>query len=170
MALESQLREVITQNMTKYHEVEVVRISDPDFPQTLYLTPQLADGTQVYDETGNLRSVDYVPMKVSQESTGEVLKNERTVSLQGINDLVAYYASLKKNRDRIVVDIMTHVSDLDGVLSKVARGPFRYFVSKVTYSQKDNTVAITISTNPNNKSETGRKFTKVLFPTLAGFE
>ncbi|AUR97519.1 hypothetical protein NVP1240O_19 [Vibrio phage 1.240.O._10N.261.52.F8] len=172
-----ELKEVIASNVTNAVEVEVVRISDPSFPETLYLTSQLSEGAQIYDENGEIKEVTYIPMRLSDESSGEILRNERTLTIQGLNDVIAYYEDLKAEYDearpnekppRIKVDILTYVSDLSGVLSTVAQGPYRYFNKKTNYS-KANSATMTISTSPTNQSETGTKFSSSVFETLRGF-
>ena len=171
MAISSELQEIIASNLTNRVEIEVVRISHSSL-DTLYLTSQLQEGAPIYDENGVIQTVSYVPMKLSDESSGELLKNERTLTMQGINDVIAHYEDQipEDSEERIRVDVLTYVSDLEGVLSTVAQGPFKYFNKKTTYSNKSNSSALSISTSATNQSETGRKFDKVLFATLAGFE
>ncbi|AUR91820.1 hypothetical protein NVP1165O_20 [Vibrio phage 1.165.O._10N.261.51.B7] len=166
-----ELKEVIASNVTNAVEVEVVRISDPSFPETLYLTSQLSEGAQIYDENNEIKEVTYIPMRLSDESTGEILRNERTLTIQGLNDVIAYYEDMKPTDDdtRISVDVLTYVSDLNGVLSTVAQGPYKYFNKKTTYSQKSNSATMTISTSPTNQSETGTRFSSSVFETLRGF-
>lgn len=166
-----QLKEVISSFVTSKGEVEVVRISHP-LIQTIYLTSQLANDTEVYDENDQIQTVMAVPMSLSDESSGSLLLNERTLTLQGINDLVASEEDKipLDNLERIKIDVMTYVADIDGTLSKIALGPIRYFLQKSAYSQKNNNASLTISTSPTNKSETGEKATKSKFPTLQGAE
>lgn len=166
-----QLKEVISSFVTSKGEVEVIRISHP-LITTLYLTSQLADNTEVYDENDQIQTVMAVPMSLSDESSGSLLLNERTLTLQGINDLVASEEDKipLDNLERIKVDVMTYVADINGTLSKIALGPIRYFLQKSAYSQKNNNASLTISTSPTNKSETGEKATKAKFATLEGAE
>lgn len=164
-----QLKTVIASFVTSKGECEVVRISHP-LIQTLYLTAQLANNTEVYDENDQIQTVMAVPMSLTDESSGSLLLNERTLTLQGINDLVASEEDKipLDDLDRIKIDVMTYVADIDGTLSKIALGPIRYFMQKSAYSQKNNNASLTMSTSPTNKSETGEKATKAKFPTLAG--
>ena len=164
-----QLKEVISSFVTSKGECEVVRISHP-LIQTLYLTSQLANNTEVYDENDQIQTVMAVPMSLTDESSGSLLLNERTLTLQGINDLVASEEDKipLDNLERIKIDVMTYVADIDGTLSKIALGPIRYFMQKSAYSQKNNNASLTMSTSPTNKSETGEKATKAKFATLEG--
>ncbi|AGN51396.1 hypothetical protein VPJG_00032 [Vibrio phage jenny 12G5] len=175
MSYTDELAEVIASFTTNKGEVEVVRISHP-LIQTLYLTSQLSNNTEIYDENDQIQTVMAVPMSLTDESSGSLLLNERTLTLQGINDLVA------SEEDKIPeypdvgdaikprIDVMTYVAGIDGTLSKIALGPIRYFMQKSAYSQKNNNASLTMSTSPTNKSETGEKATKAKFPTLAGAE
>ena len=166
-----QLLEVIASFTTSKGEVEIVRISHP-LIKTLYLTSQLANNTEIYDENDQIQTVMAVPMSLTDESSGSLLLNERTLTLQGINDLVASEEDKIPLDDveRIKIDVMTYVAGIDGTLSKVALGPIRYFMQKSAYSQKNNNASLTMSTSPTNKSETGEKATKAKFPTLEGAE
>lgn len=171
MAMSDELKEIIASHLTNRTEVEVVRISHSAL-DTLYLTSQLEEGAQIYDENNVIRTVNYVPMKLGDESTGQLLKNERTLTMQGINDVIAHYEDRvpSDSTERIKVDVLTYTSDLDGVLSKVAMGPFKYFNKKTVYSAKSNSISMTIATTSTNQSETGRRFDKTVFPTLQGFD
>lgn len=166
-----QLKEVISSFVTSKGEVEIVRISHP-LITTLYLTSQLTNNTEVYDENDQIQTVMAVPMSLTDESSGSLLLNERTLTLQGINDLVASEEDNipLDNLERIRVDVMTYVADIDGTLSKIALGPIRYFLQKSAYNQKNNNASLTISTSPTNRSETAEKATKSKFATLAGAE
>lgn len=169
MSYTDELAEVIASFTTSKGEVEIVRISDPNI-KTLYLTSQLADNTQIYDENDQIQNVTAVPMSLTDESSGSLLLNERTLTLQGINDLVASEED-KIPLDytgRVKIDVMTYVAGIDGTLSKIALGPIRYFMQKSAYSQKNNNASLTMSTSPTNKSETGEKATKAKFPTIEG--
>jgi hypothetical protein len=166
-----QLKTVIASFVTSKGECEVVRISHP-LIQTLYLTSQLANNTEVYDENNQIQTVMAVPMSLTDESSGSLLLNERTLTLQGINDLVASEEDkiplYEDDLEKVKIDVMTYVADIDGTLSKIALGPIRYFMQKSAYSQKNNNASLTMSTSPTNKSETGEKATKAKFPTLSG--
>ena len=167
----NELREVISSFVTDKGEVEVVRISHPDIT-TLYLTSQLEDGATLIDENGQTQTVIYVPMKLSDESSGELLLNERTLTLQGINDLVAAEEDKipTDSTERVKVDVLTYIADYDGNLSTVAQGPYKYKLLKSTYSQKSNSCTQSISTSPTNQDTTGEAFSKTKYPTLAGFD
>lgn len=169
MSYTDELAEVIASFTTAKGEVEIVRISHP-LIQTLYLTSQLANNTEIYDENDQIQTVMAVPMSLTDESSGSLLLNERTLTLQGINDLVASEEDKIPLDDveRIKIDVMTYVAGIDGTLSKIALGPIRYFMQKSAYSQKNNNASLTMSTSPTNKSETGEKATKAKFPTLEG--
>lgn len=168
-----ELKEVISSFTTNKGEVEVVRISHPNIT-TLYLTSQLENNTEIYDENDEVQTVMAVPMSLTDESSGSLLLNERTLTLQGINDLVASeedkISLYESDLEKVKIDVMTYVAGIDGTLSKIALGPIRYFMQKSAYSQKNNNASLTMSTSPTNKSETGEKATKAKFPTLAGAE
>lgn len=170
-AYTDELKVVIASITTGKGDVEVVRISDPNI-ETFLLTSQLKDNTQIKDENGDLKTVSAVPMRLSDESSGSLLLNERTLTLQGINDLIASEEDKipLDYEGRVKVDVMTYVAGIDGYLSDISLGPIRYFMQKSAYSQKNNNASLTISTSPTNKSETGEKATKAKFPTLAGAE
>ncbi|AUR99411.1 hypothetical protein NVP1265O_32 [Vibrio phage 1.265.O._10N.286.52.F6] len=168
-----ELKEVISSFTTNKGEVEVVRISHPNIT-TLYLTSQLENNAEIYDENDEIQTVMAVPMSLTDESSGSLLLNERTLTLQGINDLVASeedkISLYESDLEKVKIDVMTYVAGIDGTLSKIALGPIRYFMQKSAYSQKNNNASLTMSTSPTNKSETGEKATKAKFPTLAGAE
>lgn len=165
MSLE--LDTIIASFTTYKSEVEIARISHSSIT-TLYLTPQLSDGTIIKDELSVEHPVTYVPMKLSEESGGALLLNERNLTIQGINDLIADTEDTipVDSTEKVRVDVMTYIGNIDGTLSDIALGPIRYFLQKTSYSQKSNSVSLTISTSPTNKSETGRNATKDIFPTL----
>ncbi|AUR89962.1 hypothetical protein NVP1135O_33 [Vibrio phage 1.135.O._10N.222.54.B6] len=171
MSYTDELAEVIASFTTNKGEVEIVRVSHP-LINTLYLTSQLSNNAEIYDENDQIQTVMAVPMSLTDESSGSLLLNERTLTLQGINDLVASEEDKIPLDDveRIKVDVMTYVAGIDGTLSKIALGPIRYFMQKSAYSQKNNNASLTMSTSPTNKSETGEKATKAKFATLAGAE
>lgn len=162
---------LIASFVTTEVEVEVVRISDPNI-DTLYLTSQLGSGVTIKDENGIEREVIYVPMSLSDEASGQLLLNQRTLTLQSINDLVATEEDKipVDYTGKVKVDVMTYIQSTSGELTDIAQGPIRYFLQKTSYSQKNNTATLTISTSPTNKSETGVRATNSLFPTLAGFQ
>ncbi|AUR94750.1 hypothetical protein NVP1198B_40 [Vibrio phage 1.198.B._10N.286.54.F4] len=168
-----ELKEVISSFTTNKGEVEVVRISHPNIT-TLYLTSQLENNTEIYDENDEVQTVMAVPMSLTDESSGSLLLNERTLTLQGINDLVASeedkISLYESDLEKVKIDVMTYVAGIDGTLSKIALGPIRYFMQKSAYSQKNNNASLTMSTSPTNKSETGEKATKAKFATLQGAE
>lgn len=169
MSYTDDLKEVIASFVTSKAEVEVVRISHSSIT-TLYLTSQLADNTEIYDENDQVQTVQAVPMSLTDESSGSLLLNERTLTIQGINDLIASEEDKipLDSDERVVIDVMTYVANIDGTLSKIALGPIRYYLQKSAYSQKNNNASLTASTSPTNISETGETATKSKFPTLAG--
>lgn len=171
MSYTDELATVIASFTTAKSDVEVVRISDPNI-DTLYLTSQLADNTKVKDENSQLQTVTALPMSLTDESSGSLLLNERTLTLQGINDLIASEEDKipLDYEGRVKIDVMTYVAGIDGYLSDISLGPIRYFMQKSAYSQKNNNASLTMSTSPTNKSETGEKATKAKFPTLQGAE
>lgn len=172
MAIEDELREVLATFPTDRFPFEIVRISYSLFPETIYLTSQMNDGATILDENDVERTVIYAPMELSEENEDGLLKNERTLSFQGINDVISYYEDFYDvdSDEKIVVDVLGYLSDRDGVLSEVAIGPYTYYVSSTKYSQEYNACTITINTNSTNISKTGRVFNKNIFPMLAGFD
>jgi len=166
-----ELKIVIASFTTNQAEVEIVSISHPDIA-TLYLTTQLENGSTLIDENGQAQTVTYVPMKLSDESSGELLLSERTLTIQGINDLIASEEDKipTDSETRVSVDVLTYIADYDGNLSTIAQGPYKYKLFKSTYSQKSNSCTQTISTSVTNQDTTGEAFSKVKHPTLAGFE
>ena len=170
MALEDELQEIIASFVTDKGETEIVRVSHPNI-QTLYLSEKVKDGQTIIDENGQTQTVTYVPMKLGDESSGQLLLNERPLTLQGINDLVASEEDKipTDSEEKIKVDVLTYIHDYDGNLSEVAQGPYRYFNQKTTYSSKSNSATLTISTTPTNTDTTGDLFTQNNYPTLKGF-
>ena len=166
-----ELREVIASFVTCQGEVEVVRISHSQIT-TLYLTGQLENGADIVDENGVTQTVTYVPMKLSDESSGVLVSNTRTLTIQGINDLIANEEDKidDNSTEKVRVDVLSYIADFDGTLSTVAQGPYRYFLQSSDYSQKNNACALSISTTPTNNSRTGEVFSKAKYPTLQGFD
>lgn len=171
MSYTDQLLEVIASFTTAEGEVEVVRISHTSI-DTLYLTSQLANNTEIYDENDEVQTVQAVPMTLTDESSGTLLLNERTLTIQGINDLIASEEDKipLDDEEKVKIDVMTYVANIDGTLSKIALSPIKYFMQKSAHSQKNNNASLTISTSPTNISETGETATKSKFPTLEGAE
>jgi hypothetical protein len=166
-----ELAELIASFVTSKGEVEVVRITHSSM-ETLYLTAQLANNTEVIDENDMPQNVVAVPMELSDESSGSLLLNERSLTIQGINDLIAHQEDQipLDSDERVRVDVLTYIGNIDGTLSTIAMGPIRYFLQKSAYSQANNNATLTISTSPTNISETGEIAIKANFPTLEGAE
>lgn len=170
MSIENELNEVIASFTTNKGEVEVVKISHSAI-DTLWLSVQLPDETVVTDETGTAQAVRFANMELSQESGGALLLSERTLTIQGVNDLIASQEDLipTDSTERIKVSVLIYIVDNQGVISTVASGPFNYYVMQTTYSQKNNGCTFQVSTNPTNISETGERMSIAKFKTLAGF-
>lgn len=169
---ENELAEIIASSSTEYAEIEIVRLSHSAWSETLNLCGTLDNDTEITDIDGSLFKVTYVPMKVTGENNEDIIANTRSLSLQGINDVVSYYEELTPtdSSERIKAEVMLckmHVRTK--VLSKVIAS-FPYYVMSMAASQKSNASELTIGTNPVNKSECGIKFTSTLFPSLAGYE
>ncbi|AZU97856.1 hypothetical protein [Vibrio phage LP.2] len=166
-----ELKVIIASFVTNQAEVEIVRISHSQIT-TLYLTSQLEDGATLIDENGQTQTVTYVPMKLTDESSGELLLNERTLTIQGINDLIASEEDKipEDSDEKVKTDVLSYIADYDGNLSTISQGPYRYFLRRTSYSQKSNNAALSISTTPTNQDTTGDTFDKSNYPTLAGFE
>lgn len=165
-----ELKEVIASAWTEFSEVEVVKLSYSAWDQDLFLTSQLDTGFIITDSNGP-QSVTYVPMKLSDESNDELVANTRELSLQGINDIVAFYEDQteQSSSEKIAVDVYSYLLNRDGTISKI-QSSFRYFVQSVSYSQKNNSATLRISTSQTNNSETGIKFNSSVFPSLRGVE
>lgn len=166
-----ELKQVIASFVTDSGEVEVARISHSNI-DTLHITGQLENDQALVDENSAQYNVLYVPMSLSDESSGELINNSRKLTLQGINDLVATEEDKipENSTEKVKVDILSYIADLDGNLSTVAQGPYRYFLQTTEYSQAQNACALSISTTPTNNSRTGQVFSKAVYETLAGFE
>ena len=164
------LQEVIASALTDYSEVEVVRLSYSTWPAPIYLTYQLEDYTEITDSTGT-HQVRNVPMKLSDESQDGLVSNTRSLTIQGINDLIAYYEDLTGDnpKERIKCEVLLYLIDRKNVVSSV-QARFPYFVLGIDASQKSNSSTLQIATSPTNNSETGIKFTSSRFPSLKGFE
>lgn len=164
------MQEVIASALTDYTQVEVVRLSYSTYPEDLNITYQLEDGTTLTDSTGPY-VVRSVPLRISDESQDELVSNTRTLTIQGINDVVATYDDLTipENEEKIKCEIFSYLLDRKGVISSV-QSKFTYYVLDISYSQKSNSATLAISTNPTNRSETGVKSTSSLFPSLRGVE
>lgn len=171
MALIDELEEVIASFVTNRGETEVVRISHSNI-DTLYISEKVKDGQTIIDENSLTQTVNYVPMKLSDESSGKLLLNERQLTMQGINDLIAAEEDKipTDSSEKVKIDVLTYLHDYDGNLSEVARGPYRYFNRKSTYSSQSNSATLTISTTPTNNYTTGDIFDENTYPTMRGFK
>lgn len=170
MSLSDLLKEIIASSLTDYSEVEVVRLSHSKWPEPIYLTYQLDDKTVITDSTGS-HEVRSVPIKLTEESQDELVSNTRTLTIQGLNDLVAHYEDLTdpESKERIKCEVLLYIIDRQGVVSSV-QARFPYFVLGIDYSQKSDSATMKIGTSPTNSSETGIKFTPNRFPSMKGFD
>ena len=170
MALSDLIQEVIASALTDYSQVEVVRLSYSKFPEDLNITYQLEDMTTLTDESGEY-IVRNVPMKVSDESQDELVSNKRSLTIQGLNDIVAYYEDFtdQESMERIKCDFFVYLIDRKGNITGLQEH-YVYYVLDINYSQRSNSATLEISTSPTNQSETGIKFTSSRFPSLKGFE
>jgi len=167
--MDEEFKELVASFVTNKSVVDVIRISHyqaGDF----YISDNVKDGTLIIDENGLEQEVRFTNSAITEESTGRILLNERTLTLQGYNDIIAEYEDLITNRTvKIKVSVLGYISDMQGNLSTIAAGPYNYYARKVGYSQKNNTCQMLISTSATNDSETGYKMTVSRFETLAGF-
>ena len=169
MSYTDEIRELIASNPTDRHETLVARISYSAF-ETKYLTGTLRDGQQVQDENGVMHSLIAAPLKIGDESGGEMIANSRKLTFQGVNDLIAAIDDQidRDSDERVIVDVMTYVEDLRGNLSTIQFGPIRYRLNNINYSAKKNGAELEISTRPTNEYETGFSQTIQNFPSLRG--
>ena len=166
----AELKEVIASSWREFTEVEVVKLSYSTWPEDLYITQQIEGGFEI-PVNGETVQVYYAPMRLTDEANDELVANERTLTFQGINDVVATYEDLtvQDSEERIQVDVLSYLLGRDGSISNV-QSFFTYYVMKIAYSQKSNAASLTIATNPTNQSETGVKFNSLSFPSLKGVE
>lgn len=155
---------------TDYSEVEVVRLSYSTWGESIVITNQLDNGTQITTSDGVFTTVN-VPMKLSDESQEELVSNTRSLSIQGLNDIVAHYEDLtsQSSEERIKVDIYGFLLDRSLSVSSL-QAHFTYYVLGIDYSQKSNSATLRIATTPTNNSECGVIFSEVYFPSMRGFE
>lgn len=170
MALSDLIQEVIASALTDYSQVEVVRLSYSKFPEDLNITYQLEDGATLTDSSGTY-VVRNVPMQISDESQDELVSNTRTLTIQGLNDIVASYEDLTDNssQERIKCQVFLYLIDRKGNVTGIQES-YTYYVLGIDYSQRSNSATLSISTSPTNQSETGIKFTSSRFESLRGFE
>lgn len=166
----AELAEVIASSWREFTEVEVVKLSYSTWSEDLHITQQLENGFEINTGTA-IVPVYYAPMKLSDEANDDLVLNERSLTFQGINDVVATYEDLviDDSDERIRVDVLSYLLNRDGTISSV-QSFFTYYVMRIAYSQKNNAASLTIATTPTNLSETGVKFTSVNFPSLKGVE
>lgn len=179
MDLSDEVKQVIASNTTNKMIVDVIKFVNPAF-DSFYVTSMLEDGATITNEDDESVEVLFCPCELSIEDEDGLLLNERDLTIQGINDLIANYEDLVDtyNQDngllpkqnRIVVQILGYIGDSSGNLSSVEMGPYTYYVMSTSYSQEYNACKITIATSPTNQSKTGRTFNKLIFPMLEGFD
>jgi len=171
MAYSEQLKEIIASVAIDKFIVDVIKFSHSAW-DPFYITTRLETGTEIVDEDGITQTVDFFPMEMSDESQDGLIKNERTITAQGFNDVIAYYEDLidPESEEKIQIDIYGYISNDEGVLSNVEIGPYTYYLKKTSYSQQHQACVMTVSTTPTNLTKTGRQFTKTRFSMLAGFD
>lgn len=164
------LRKLIASGVKGCGQVEVVEISHSSFG-SIYLCGQLADSFSVTLETGEVVQVVYAPMKVEKESSSNILLGDRTITIQGVNDLIAEKEeSIPVDSDeKPIVKIRSFVAYNDGSISGVASGPFKLFVSQLDRNEENLASKITASTVPTNIAETGEVCTITRAPMCEGF-
>lgn len=167
--MDDDFKELVASYVTNKSIVEVVRIYHSQ-AGAIYISNNVIDGTTIIDENGIEQTVWFSNSALTEESTGRILLNERTLTLQGYNDIVADYENLITDRnEKIRVSILGYISDMSGVLSTIAAGPYKYYVRSVGYAQKNNSCQLSVSTSPTNNNETGYKMSLSKYETLRGF-
>ena len=168
--MNEELQELIASSVTNKSLVDVVRISHPQAGD-VYLSDNIKNnGITIIDENGQSQEVMFANSALTDESTGRILLNERTFTLQGYNDIIADYEDAITDKTiRPKLSVLQYISDMDGNLSTISAGPYNYFIRRVKYTQKNNSCQLLASTSPTNDSETGRRMTTSLFETLRGF-
>lgn len=166
----AELQELIASVNSGKGEIEVARISHPQI-NTIYITGVLPEGAIVTDENGVNRTVHYVPMAVTEESTDGGLTSTRTITITAINDIIAKEEDKIDGtvEDDIVVEFFTYIM-ASGALSNVVRGPLRFSLPRTIRSEKHNSVNLVATTSPTNSDETGIIASKRLFHGMVGFE
>jgi len=171
MTDEQELNEVISQWVTNKGIVEIVRISHSAIP-TQYLAYQVASGTQFTDENGGTFEVTFANMSLSAEKDDSNMLGERTLAIQGANDIIADIEDqIPPDSDELIkVSILNYVVDMNNNISGVAAGPYNYWIGLTTYTQENNTVTLSLTTTPTNTRDCGFKITIAKFPTAAGLQ
>lgn len=168
--IQDEIQEIIASAPTRYTELEVIKLSYSTWPEDLVITNQLEDSTEINID-GALVAVTYIPLKIGEENQDELVSNQRPLTIQGLNDIVAHYEDLtnQESSERIKADILTYSMDIDGNISD-ENLIYTYYVYGISYSQKNQSATVNLSTAPTNNSETGVKITTALYPSVGGFE
>ena len=167
----AELTELIASFTTGKGEVEIVKLNHQDWTAPLYLTSNLSNGFVI-----NIDGVDtpvmYAPMTVGGESSGKLLLNDRDLTVQGINDLVANYEDQIPLESEVkpTMEVSTYIASRDLTLSTISKGPLKYFANLISYNQTSNAATVACSTTRTNDGQTGTSQTITRFPTLSGFK
>ena len=164
-----ELIELIASFTTGKGEIEVVKLDNSFWPAPLYLNGNLKDGTNI-DVEGVLIPVIYAPMTIGGESSGSLLLNNRDLTFQMVNDLVAENEDLipLESDEKPTMEVSTYIANRDGTLTTIAKGPLKYFANNVSYNQSNNACTLSCSTTRTNDGETGESQTIARFPMMRG--
>ena len=164
---EDTYEEIIASALVDYNKVEVVKLSYSLFPSPLYLTNQLEDLTEITLPDGEAVKVRNVPMEITGESQDGLVSNTRSLTLQGINDLVAQYDDYvdRSIDERVKAEVLVYTTSRSGQISHVQEY-FCYYKMSTDYAQKSNSATLKLSTQPTNESECGLNSSSTIFPSM----
>lgn len=170
MYSDEDLREIFATAPVDESYIEIVAFKADWFSQDYYLQNKVVDedGIEVVLETGETVTAMYAPMSLGQSSDNDDLNDERTISIQQVNDVIASELS---NFDPEVDDLpylesRIYIIYRDQTLSTLKSPVVRLPVTEISTNAKG--VTLTASSKPVNDVATGIIASNKLFPMQKG--
>lgn len=150
--------------------IEIVALKADWFTQSYYLQNQIAteEGVDVVLETGETVNAMYAPMSLGQSSSNDDLNDERTISIQRVNDIIASEAERfdPDTDDLPVLESRIYIIYRDGTTSSLKSPVVSLPVTQIAMDTKGAT--LTASTKPVNDVATGFIYSNKRFPMQKG--
>lgn len=167
----AELVELVLNNVRGKADIRLLELSHSAFPEPIYISNQVDDGTEFELEDSTIVTSMYFPFSTTDEDQGAILISNKDVGFEGVNDILAEYEEMipRESTEKIQVIERRFVGRKDRTISGVAEKSPVLSARSILYSERRNAALLKATTEPTNQSPTGRRYTRSRFPTLKGF-
>lgn len=163
------LREIFTNAPVVKDTFEVITISASWFSQDYHLQNVFTDGIDVELSSGNTVTADYAPMSLGQSNSNADLIYERSIVIQGVNDIIASEIASRSPTTSELPKVSSNMFIMyrDGTVSESRAVINTTEISSISRDEIGTTIVS--STKPVNAQATGELATTTRVPMLKGF-